>query len=125
VTEVTTQEDQRPDTVLPDDVVDGPKLIRLQRAIGSLLDEMHGLDRDRDEQVQLVKLVPRILAEVGSSLPNELLAELGLLVGPVPEDLTADGARVILAQVEGWVGALAAEALAAVRAGQIVSTLTA
>ncbi|HEV2368901.1 MAG TPA: proteasome activator [Acidimicrobiales bacterium] len=102
------------------DVIDGPKVMRLQQMLGVLLAEMHAVEPDSEEEAHATRCVPRLLAEVGSALPDELLEELGLLVGPISDELTPSSARIILAQIEGWLGALAAEALSAVRTGQVV-----
>ena len=94
------------------DGLDAPKLLRLRQAIAALLGELHQIEPDSREEQRLIETVPRLLAEVGSSLPNPLLEELGMMVGPLRDgSLTGASARIVLAQVEGWVDALAMEAL--------------
>jgi len=114
-------------TDIPADVrpeeVDGPKLLRLRQALAALLAEVGKVDPDPDEEHWLIAAVPRMLAEVGSSLPDSLLDELGRLVGPTcGPRLTACSARLVLSQLEGWLDALAAEAFASFASGTIAST---
>ena len=105
--------------------VDGPKLMRLEGAVSAVLYELHHVDRRAWDEPRVDQLVARILAEVGSCLPDPLLDELGRLVGPLGEgDRSPSTVRVVLAQLEGWLAAILAEAMAAVADGQMVATAT-
>lgn len=106
---------------VPHDAVDGPKLMRLEGAVSAVLDELHHADAQAWDEPRVNQLVARTLAEVGSCLPDPLLDELGRLVGPLREDAPSPSTvRVVLAQLEGWLAAILAEALAAVASGRVV-----
>lgn len=106
---------------VPEMVVDGPKVMRLEGAVSAVLDELHHVDVRVWDEPRINQLVARILAEVGSSLPDPLLDELGRLVGPLVDgERHPSTVRVVLAQLEGWLAAVLAEAMAAVASGQVV-----
>jgi len=97
--------------------VNGAKVLRLQQALAALVDELRTVEADSDEERRLIRLVPLLLAEVGSALPDPLLDELEVLVGRRPAELSPSAARVVLAQLSGWLTALAAEGEISLAAG--------
>ena len=99
-------------------VVNGPKLIRLESALASVRSELQTVDPGSVADDRVDRLVLRLLVEVGSCLPEPLLEELRRLVGPNAGHGRV--ARLTLAQLEGWLGAVAMEALSALSAGQVV-----
>ena len=103
------------------EAIDGPKVMRLEGAVSAVLDELHHVDVRVWDEPRINQLVARILAEVGSCLPDPLLDELGRLVGPLTDGARSPSTvRVVLAQLEGWLGAVLAEAIAAVASGRVV-----
>lgn len=99
--------------------------MRLEGAVSAVLDELRHVDVRTWDDPRVNQLVARILAEVGSCLPDPLLDELGRLVGPLTdEERSPSTVRVVLAQLEGWLAAILAEAMAAVAAGAVVATVT-
>ena len=98
-------------------VLDPARLVRFAGSLGALVDEMRSLaeplagDRCR-------ALVQAELDEADLLLPAELASELQALITP----LTADGEterdlRIVLAQLDGWIGALIAQLSLVVPAG--------
>lgn len=84
--------------------------------------ESRAVGLDSVEIDNLTSSLESFLVEVGSCLPESLLDELSALVGPLrvgPVDRTTF--RVVLAQLEGWVRALAAEALLSVETSHMAS----
>lgn len=99
--------------------------MRLEGAVSAVLDELHHVDRHTWDEPRVNQLVARVLAEAGSCLPDPLLDELGRLVGPLADaERSPSTVRVVLAQLEGWLAAILAEAMAAVAAGQVVAPAT-
>ena len=106
-------------------MVDGPKIMRLEGAVSAVLDELHHVDVRVWDEPRINQLVARVLAEVGSCLPDPLLDELVRLVGPLTDGArTPSTVRVVLAQLEGWLAAVLAEAMAAVAFGRVVPPTT-
>lgn len=110
-----------PSLPAPDEVIDGSKLMRLEGAVAAVLDELHHVEVRKWDEPRIDQLVARILAEVGSCLPDSLLDELVRLVGPLKDgERSPSTVRVVLAQLEGWLSAVVAEAMSAVVIGQVV-----
>lgn len=109
----------------PDTVIDGSKLMRLEGAVAAVLDELHHVEVRTWDEGRIDQLVARILAEIGSCLPDPLLDELVRLVGPLRDGVRSPSTvRVVLAQLEGWLSAVVAEAMSAVVMGQVVRATT-
>ncbi len=87
------------------ETVHGLKLLRLESALTALRRELHDLPAGLDAGPCVATAATRLLAEVGSTLPDALLEELHVLVGR-GDGLSADEARVIVAQLQGWVEGL-------------------
>ena len=87
------------------ETVQGLKLLRLDAALAAVRQELHDLPVDRDVAPRVATTATRLLAEVGSALPDTLLDELHALVG-CGDRLSLDEARVIVAQLQGWVEGL-------------------
>ena len=85
------------------DVVDGAKLLRLQAALASVVEELRQLEIDDGSRPALAALERRLLVELGSVLSEPLLAELRREVGRLPEgDASPGEIRVLAAQLLGW-----------------------
>lgn len=111
--------DQPPATL----TVNGPKLVRLEYTIRSLIEEMREAAPSSEDLADVGGVLDRLLAEVGSCLPDPLLEELARLVGPLGDGpVDGDTLRVVLAQLDGWLAALVAEALTAATEGQVAVT---
>ncbi len=87
------------------ETVQGLKLLRLEAARAAVRREWHDLPADLDATPRVATTATRLLAEVGSTLPDSLLDELHELVGR-GDQLSVDEARVIVAQLQGWVEGL-------------------
>lgn len=110
-----------PEVPAGNDVIDGSKLMRLEGEVSAILEELHQVDGDAWDEPRVNQLVARILAEVGSCLPDALLDELRRLIGPLRDPAPGPSTvRVVLAQLEGWLSAVVAEAMSAVVVGQVV-----
>ena len=108
-----------------DTVIDGSKLMRLEGAVAAVLDELHHVEVRTWDEERIDQLVARILAEIGSCLPDPLLDELVRLIGPLRDGVRSPSTvRVVLAQLEGWLSAVVAEAMSAVVMGQVVRSTT-
>lgn len=108
-----------------DTVIDGSKLMRLEGAVAAVLDELHHVEVRTWDEGRIDQLVARILAEIGSCLPDPLLDELVRLIGPLRDGVRSPSTvRVVLAQLEGWLSAVVAEAMSAVVMGQVVRPTT-
>src|SRR5579884_2019716 len=89
-----------PSLPAPDEVIDGSKLMRLEGAVAAVLDELHHVEVRKWDEPRIDQLVARILAEVGSCLPDSLLDELVRLVGPLKDgERSPSTVRVVLAQL--------------------------
>lgn len=95
-------------------VVDPAKVVRLASTALSLLEEMStpAYDEpttDRDAVRHASAAWARLVVEVGSSLSDEALEELGRLIPRLPDEHTTAGElRVIESQLVGWLGGIIA-----------------
>lgn len=86
---------------------DPVKLVRLAWMLVALLDETRAATLDEHGRSRLARAVHSSLVEVGSALPDDLVAELGaLVVLPEGEPPTQDDLRVAEAQLVGWLRGL-------------------
>lgn len=87
-------------------VIDGTKLLRLEATLDAVLGELPTEVGGERETRRFDELTSRLLAEVGSTLPDPLLDELHRLLGSFPEPLSLRQLRILLVQLEGWVDGL-------------------
>jgi hypothetical protein len=86
-----------------DDDVDVAKLGRMHGLVLNLLAELRQIELDAASVDRLESLTQQTLVEIGSAVPDELLAELGRFMGGASVDgPTADELRVVEAQLLGW-----------------------
>lgn len=91
-----------------DDDVDVAKLGRMHGLVRNLLAELRQIELDAASIERLESLTQETLVEIGSAVPDDLLAELGRVLGGASIDApTADELRVVEAQLLGWLRGMA------------------
>jgi hypothetical protein len=86
-----------------DDDVDVAKLARMHGLVLNLLAELRHVELDPASAERLESLTQQTLVEIGSAVPDDLLAELGRVMGGASTDgPTPDELRVVEAQLLGW-----------------------
>lgn len=97
----------------PSVLVDPAKLLRVASATLAILDDVAPDDMDEGARRHLADASARLLAEVGSSLAPEAVAELHRLVDHTDHGVpTASELRLLQAQLVGWLqGVLRGEEL--------------
>jgi hypothetical protein len=89
--------------------IDPVKLVRLAWMLVALLDETRAATLDEQARSRVAGAVHSSLIEVGSALPDDLLAELAALVAlPEGHPPTQGDLRVAEAQLVGWLRGLLA-----------------
>lgn len=95
----------------PDNLSNVAHLLRIQASLHALLEELHSLrgPLDNATQERFVALDRELARELEGTVERPLREELQRLLGAILEaSVGADGVRVVLAQLEGWIDGLLA-----------------
>jgi proteasome activator-like protein len=87
-------------------LVELPKITRLRWMVAGIVRELHEMSPDEVTAERLRQVHRRVLIEVGSTLSDDLLAELGRFTPPPDGDRSVDELRVAEAQLLGWLDGL-------------------
>jgi hypothetical protein len=87
-------------------LVELPKVTRLRWMVAEIVRELHEMPAAEVTTERLTQVHHRVLVEVGSTLSDDLLAELGRFTPPEDADATVDEVRVAEAQLLGWLDGL-------------------